>query len=425
MWAPIAVTLTGMAALAAATPMAPGNILGRDQDIPTSTLPPCAQISVLLNDYDKNGPIPTSVPADIAYECLYSMPINVTSAKQVLFDVPVYINWQSTLDVLKNPPAEYVDKVQAPVDILAGLDAISKDIDDGTILSEYDFGWRLYTLIGAAHDGHFAYIMDVVGYPFTFNRPLALVSVSEDGSKLPAVFAYYDILGLQFKNITYTPSSIVKIDDIDVDNFLEALSQEGGLQDRDALYNNLFYNLAQISLGSSGTSTGMFTGQGRARYVPLTANTTVEFANGSTSVIQNYAETYMDFSNITSGEDLRRKIVYNEGGQFTGSAPPNTFNPSSKISDGANSPDGPSEVSPGYPDPVISGPSGLINGFYIDAPGYEDVAVLVVSSFVSSEYAELPFQTTSKKFLEKAWSEGKTKLIIDVQANGGGTILQG
>ncbi|KAF1965853.1 hypothetical protein BU23DRAFT_593452 [Bimuria novae-zelandiae CBS 107.79] len=413
---PIMVALATLIALAAATPTIPASIHDRQQEAPTSTLAPCAQVSVILAN---NNKAPATVPADLAYECLGTIPLNVTSAKAILFEIPLYLNWQSTLDVLKNPPAEYVEKVQAPVDILAGLDVISESIDSGDITSEYQFGWQLYKLFGEAHDGHLAFILDVIGSVFLFSRPLPLVSVSEDGKKLPAVFSYYDVLGVQFKNVSYTPSHIVKIDGTDVNEYLENLSQDGSLQDRDALYNNLFYNLAQISLGSSGTGTGMFTGGGRGRFSPLAANTTLDFANSSTTVIQNYARPQVSFTNVTSGEDLRRKIVYDEGSVGV-SPPPEKVNPTQQ-----SVPEEVAAIPPGYPAPVVPGPSNLINGFYINAPGYEDVAVLAVPNFVSSSYNELRFQAASKQFLAKAWSEGKTKLIIDVQANGGGTILQG
>ena len=394
------------------------------QGAPTRTLSPCAQVSVLLSDRNSSKPVPSTVPADIAYECLRSMPLNVTSAKKVLFQLPLYLNWQSTLDVLKKPPAEYVEKVQAPVDILAGLDVIYSAIDSGDITSEWDFGWSLYQLLGSAHDGHLNYILDVVGAVFQFHRPLPLVSVSEDGNKLPAVFAYEDVLGSQFGNITYTPSPIVKIDNTDVNMYLEDLSQEGTLQDRDALYNNLFFSLAQVSLGSVGSATGMFTGGGRARFVPLGANTTLQFANGSVSIIQNFARTYIDFSNVSSGEDLRKKIVYIESSP-SASRRPNRIDPVSNVSGEDDIPDTAAATPAGYPVPITTGPSNVINGYYLDDPGYEDVAILAVSSFLTNYGAETAFQAAGKKFLEKAWGDGKKKLIIDVQANGGGTILLG
>lgn len=412
------IVCAGLIAFTAAAPTTHTNSIDGAQIASTRTLPPCAQVSILLSDRTAKEPVPSTVPADIAYECLKSIPLNVTSAKIILFQIPLYINWQSTLDVLKSPPLEYVEKVQAPVDILAGLDAISSEIDSGAIASEWDFGRNLYNLFGAAHDGHLTYILDVVGAVFQFRRPLPLVSVSEDGKKLPAVFAYYDVLGAQFKNITYTPSPIIKIDNTDVNVHLENFSQEGTLQDRDALYNNLFFNLAQVSLGNVGSATGMFTGGGRARFVPLNANTTLKFANGSISVIQNFARTYVDFSNVTSGADLRKKIVYEEGSL-------RRAKPASNVSDDDDPSDTTTGTPSGYPAPVVSGPSNVINGYYLEEPGYEDVAVLVVSSFLTNFGSEKNFQAAGKKFLEKAWNDGKKKLIIDVQANGGGTILLG
>jgi hypothetical protein len=65
-----------------------------------------------------------------------------------------------------------------------------------------------------------------------------------------------------------------------------------------------------------------------------------------------------------------------------------------------------------------------IGGYYLEGD-YSDVAVLSIPSFVSLESAEIPFQETGEKFLALARAAGKTKLIIDVSANGGGTILQG
>jgi C-terminal processing protease CtpA/Prc len=78
---------------------------------------------------------------------------------------------------------------------------------------------------------------------------------------------------------------------------------------------------------------------------------------------------------------------------------------------------------PGYPSPIIRQSNNLIGGYYLD--GYDDVAVLSVPSFVSLDTAEEEFQQVGETFLAAAKAAGKTKLIIDVSANGGGTILQG
>jgi hypothetical protein len=359
------------------------------------------------------------MPAQLAWDCINAVPLNASSAKRLIQALRPYIEWQSTLAELKNPPAEYAEKVQPPVDIFGGLDQIDADIDAGNFKNEYDFGWTLYTLILSAHDGHFSYIPDSVGSIFAWGRPVPLVSVSEDGEQLPSVFVFADVLGMQYKNISYTPSPVVQIDGRDATEFLEDLSQYGSLQDRDALYNNVFYELAQVSLGTQGSGTGIFTGGGRGRWVYPGATTTLTFANGSSYTMENYARSNIPFREIATGEDLaERWFSY-------GSADPSFADTRAQADDADVSTLAARGATPGFPAPVAAGPLNLINGFYIDAAGYEDVAVLQVPNFVGSNIAEIPFQRLTQNFIPKALADGKTKLIIDLQANGGGTILQG
>ncbi|CAI6329246.1 unnamed protein product [Periconia digitata] len=378
-----------------------------------TTLPPCARVSEAVYSDPDASFLTAKIPAKLAFDCLQSIPVNVSSAKSLLAEMPLYLEWQSTLTVLKNPPAEYAEKVQPPIDILGGLKDIAAQLDAGQFTSEYDFGWSLYTLIQSAHDGHLSYVPDSVGSIFSFGRPVPLVSVSEDGDKLPAVFAFEDVLGFQFKNITYTPSPVVEIDGKPAIEFLEDWSQWGTLQDRDALYNNVFYELSQISLGSEGSGSGSFTGGGRGRFVYPGATTTLKFANGSSYTMENYASVWQTFRGIATGEDLANKF-------FTYSA---TAAASAQAVHAEA--DDVTPAAPGFPKAVVPGPGGIINGFYIDSPGHKDVAVLQVINFVTVDSWEEPFQQTSQKFFAKALADGKTKLIIDLQANGGGTILQG
>lgn len=355
----------------------------------------------------------------MAMDCIKSVPLNVTAAKILIKDIRPFIQWQSTLAYLKNPPVEYVTKIQAAVDIMAGLDYIDAQLTAGAYSGEYDFGSSLYQLIHSAHDGHFSYIPDSVGNIFTFGRTVPLVSVSEDGQMLPAIFAYVDVLGTQFHNISYTPSAVVKIDGQDANTFLQNWSQWGSLQDRDALYNNVFYELAQISLGASGSATGTFSGGGRGRYVYPGAHTTLTFANGTSRTFQNYARVLVNMRGIQTGEDLQRNYFYYDAAASAESI--SNVNGETPVRVSATSPSTP----PGYPEAVVPGPLNLINGYYIDSPDYNDIAVLSVPSFVSNSYAESDFQLTTTRFIPKALADGKTKLIIDLSANGGGTILQG
>ncbi|KAF2502476.1 peptidase S41 family protein-like protein [Lophium mytilinum] len=380
---------------------------------------PCAAVSAA--HFAPTNPDGT-VPANLAYECLKSVPLNITAAKSLMGEIRPYIRWQTNIAFLKNPPSEYIQKIQSPVDILAGLDQIEAQIDSGAFFGEYDFGSALYKLILSAHDGHFSIVLDSVGNLFNFDRRVPLVSVSEDGVKLPAAFVYADVVAQQFNTISYTPSAVVRIDGQDTATFLENWSQWGILQDRDALYNNLFYELAQVSIGGSGTGTGTFSGGGRGRWAPLTtATTTLTFANGTSRVYNNIAYPMFSLSGIDSGEKLQQQnFNYYDGSTA------NTGEAKLQAAPGAKAaaPVSGSTSPAGYPPYVVAGPSNLVNGYYIDSPGYTDVAVLSLPNFEGDSDYEADFQSTNRNFLAKAVADNKTKLIIDVSANGGGTVLQ-
>jgi hypothetical protein len=413
--------LVGLTSLASTSPVFPSRTVEARQNNGTVSAP-CAQVSQHMYG-DGSTVVNTNVPAGLAFSCISSIPFNATSGKKLIGDLRPYVEWQSTLIQLKNPPAEYAEKVQPAVDIRGGLDQIDSDIDAGTFKNEYDFGWALYSLIQSAHDGHFSYSVDIVTQIFNWGRPVPLVSVSEDGKQLPAVFVFTDVLGTQYKNISYTPSPVVEIDGMDVSEWLENLSQLGALQDRDALYNNLFYELAQVSLGVGGSATGFFTGGGRGRYVYPGDTTTLKFSNGSEHTMQNYARPLINFRNIATGEDIAKKVI-SYGAQAEG-ARIQSVDPDKNLIVHTDSVSFSNGASPGYPAAVVAGPGNIINGFFIDAPGYEDVAVLTVPNFVGSNAYEITFQRTTQEFIPRALAAGKTKLIIDLQANGGGTILQG
>ena len=101
---------------------------------------------------------------------------------------------------------------------------------------------------------------------------------------------------------------MTEIDGQNATEFLLNWSQYGSLQDRDALWNNLFYTLAQVSLGTSGTGTGTFSGGGRGARIYPGETTTLTFANGTTVTNENFARVLAPFDNITSGEDIYRLI---------------------------------------------------------------------------------------------------------------------
>lgn len=284
----------------------------------------------------------------------------------------------------------------------------------------------MYEIIHSTHDGHFNYVPDIVGSIFAFRRPMPLVSVSEGGQKLPSIFAYADVVDEMTGLIDYTPSSIATIDEEDAYAWLLNYSQVGQSQDRDALWNTVFFSLAQAALGDNGIPLGTFAGSsfGSVRFPGAT--TTLEFANGSTRLLHNYAAALVNLQGVETGEDLYEKFMTAQSledalARYTDAAPKPASTPTASTT-------APSDALvrgtpwPGYPTAIARHSEGLVAGYNIPDDHYRDVAVLAIPSFdgLGSE-----FQQVVQQFLAHARAAGKTKLIVDLQANGGGTVPYG
>ncbi|GAB1728181.1 hypothetical protein NU195Hw_g6128t1 [Hortaea werneckii] len=390
---------------------------------------PCASVSRLVASFTSASPSATpTVPAQLAYECINTVPFNQSAAVALMDSIRPYLDWQTTIEYLADPPAEYASKVQAPYDFWAEWDGIYQKVMNGAYTSEYAFGWDLYRSFQKAHDGHFVYYPDSVTLIFSYGRTEPLVSVSGDGTSIPEVYAYSDVLASSFGNISYTPSPLVTIDGQDSTEWLLNFSEYGSLQDPDALWNNMFYLLAQVSLGPTGTGAGTFAGGGRGRWVYPGPCTTLGFENGTTLTIDNFAKVQVPFDGITSGEDLYR-TYFTPDPEDLGDAESlatMTSSSSSVASSTSSSATSTSTIpAPGYPTPLVREKNNLNSGYFLEGEDYNDVAVLSVPSFVGSVEDERAFQAVNTYTINQAVAQNKSKLIIDVSANGGGTILQG
>lgn len=255
----------------------------------------------------------------------------------------------------------------------------------------------------------------MLGSIFHFRRPVSLVSVSADGKDVPQVYAYDDLL-TSTSNATYKPSAVTKIDSQDAVDFLLKWSQNGKCQDRDALWNEVFYSPAQSQVG---TVSGSFK---YANIAYTGATTSLTFANGSTSTLSNYAEVLPDFAGVSSGEDLYRKFfTYNTTVLRPASETSTSPSPTSPITTPTAIPDQCVERLPGYPRPVFCQLDHFNSGYFLEGEGFEDVAVLSVASFEGGSDS----QFLNQQFLVQAKTAGKTKLIVDVSGNGGGLIALG
>lgn len=74
------------------------------------------------------------------------------------------------------------------VDIKAELNRILSGIRDGKYANEHEFQIDLLLAVQSVHDGHFKFIPDLLGKALLFRRPVGLVSVSVDGSKIPRIY---------------------------------------------------------------------------------------------------------------------------------------------------------------------------------------------------------------------------------------------
>lgn len=98
---------------------------------------PCAQVGTAI--VGKNVTAGTAtVPAELAWDCINSVPFNQSAALALVDGVVPYFKWQSNTVWLKDPPAEYAEKVQPAVDIWGGLEEIREKVNGGEYKNEYE-----------------------------------------------------------------------------------------------------------------------------------------------------------------------------------------------------------------------------------------------------------------------------------------------
>ena len=138
------------------------------------------------------------VAAQLALDCLKSVPLGKEQAIRLVDSLVPYVEWQSGMSASffadsltnvdlaykKDPPVGYFFP---PHDILGSLASIKSKLQQNFYKGEYDFSLDLYKVFILGHDGHFIFLPDALTAVFEFTRPKALVSVSEDGIKFPKI----------------------------------------------------------------------------------------------------------------------------------------------------------------------------------------------------------------------------------------------
>ncbi|GAP90227.2 putative peptidase s41 family protein [Rosellinia necatrix] len=365
---------------------------------------PCAAVSSAWAAQIAATATPT-VEATVAHDCLNSVPIDKQGALRYFESMKPYVEWQSDTVFKKNPPADYF---YPPHDIWGVIEEVKAAVEADKYDSEYAWQQDLYIkLFGPAHDGHFVSYPDVLTNAIEWQRPLALVSISDkpDGAA-PEIKVYSDVI-----SSPDTASVVAEINGKDAETFLsEWVFAVSGNQDADAAYNSLFYEKA---FAAEISSNGYFQNGGRTRYVYPGSTTSLKFANGTSLELNNIARIKGDWSGVVDGPSYFAKFA--PGATSTGSTAKTTPSP-------APSPAARAAV-PGYPEPVISSSDGVISGYYLTGAGFEDTAVLVALSFAPADQVE--FQQVAQDFFAAAKKAGKKNLVVDVSVNGGGYIFSG
>ena len=208
---------------------------------------------------------------------------------------------------------------------------------------------------------------------------------------------------LTTSNMTTTVSAVAQIDGLEVTDFInQAALWETG-EDPDTNYNRVLLNLASYG---GGDVNGSFQ---NPTFYPG-ANTTVQFENGTTLVYNNTAIVAEDWGHVDSGEAFYAQYC------------------SPKVAPPDNDPSGPGPMEPdmqGYPPAVVRHSTNLVAGFFLDG-NCLDTAVLQTNGFstttsnLTGKNGGQEFQLVVAEFLAKSAAAGKTKLIVDIQSNGGG-----
>ncbi|RAL66214.1 hypothetical protein DID88_005886 [Monilinia fructigena] len=321
---------------------------------------------------------PSAIPkvdAELAHECLNSVPLNKTAAIQFVTGLEPYIEWQSDLADLKDPPEDYF---YPSFDVFAKLASVKSNLEEDVYANEYEFQQDLYQVFTPAHDGHFVVYPDLLTAAFEWRRRRSLVSISSDGVEVPKIYLYEDIISAP-KEARLGPPGLFQ-------SRRRCCIQYHVLREKHWSQQGLLLEDTLQLVVESDTSTQARTLLLVSRMVQLL-------------VTPNYADVKGDFTGVTDGESFYQ--------QFCVPAPVDSTNDADAT-----------PTTQATPAAIVTA-----TGYPTLEPGFEDVAVLSLLAFESESIAE--FQAVTQTFLADAVRDGKTKLIVDLQGNAGGYILQG
>lgn len=105
---------------------------------------PCLQVASAVAAQTAATP---TVDAQLAYDCISSVPFHQAGALALIDSALPYFKWQSNTAWLKDPPSEYTEKVQPAIDVWAGIEEIRSKVIAGDYESEFEVGPSLSKLV--------------------------------------------------------------------------------------------------------------------------------------------------------------------------------------------------------------------------------------------------------------------------------------
>jgi hypothetical protein len=240
----------------------------------------------------------------------------------------------------------------------------------------------------------------------------------------PDIYAYADEAALTNPSDSgYSPSPVTQINGEDVLTWLNSYaSQNGRSQDPDANYNQVFVNIP--ALAYQGTETDYFA---LSRFYQG-ENTVLTFANESTRDVITRSQflSSKSLEGLTDGASFFDRFCNNNltetilaQANSTGTAPSQTTSNDTIVPYEPVSTEGVAPPHPAYPSPIVISSDKSVAGYLSDT--YSDLAILAVPSF--SSISPIEFENVVRQLLATASENNRTKLVIDLRSNGGGTIF--
>lgn len=125
-----------------------------------------------------------TIPGTLALNCLQDLPFEPKRASSFVKEYRKYVQFESDIEILKNPPSSYQ---MPPTDLLGGLDKIERKAAAGEYKSQYEFDTDLKALSLSTYQSHFTLTLCSMSL-FIFENSVPLVSISSDGTSLPEVY---------------------------------------------------------------------------------------------------------------------------------------------------------------------------------------------------------------------------------------------